>query len=87
MVGKPSILFADELIGNLDSNNSEVVMQLLDELYKDGATICMVTHDLCYACYVIRSIHLFDGRVVEEEESAARTRDERALQESGYEIS
>jgi putative ABC transport system ATP-binding protein len=87
VVGKPSILLADEPTGNLDSNNSEAVMQLLDELHKDGATICMVTHDPRYARYATRSIHLFDGRVVEEEEGAARVREEQALQESGYEIS
>ena len=87
VVGKPSILLADEPTGNLDSNNSEAVMQLLDELHKDGATICMVTHDPRYARYATRSIHLFDGRVVEEEESAARSRDEQALEESGYQIS
>ena len=87
VVGKPSILLADEPTGNLDSNNGEAVMELLDELHKDGATICMVTHDPRYARYANRSIHLFDGRVVEEEESAARSRDEQALQESGYQIS
>jgi putative ABC transport system ATP-binding protein len=87
VVGKPSILLADEPTGNLDSNNSEAVMQLLDELHKEGATICMVTHDPRYARYAKRSVHLFDGRVVEEEEGAARQREEQALQESGYEIS
>jgi putative ABC transport system ATP-binding protein len=87
VVGKPSILLADEPTGNLDSNNSEAVMQLLDELHKDGATICMVTHDPRYARYASRSIHLFDGRVVEEDEGATRVKEEQALQESGYQIS
>jgi putative ABC transport system ATP-binding protein len=66
VVGKPSILLADEPTGNLDSNNSEQVMGLLDELHKEGATICMVTHDPRYAAHADRSVHLFDGRVVEE---------------------
>ena len=64
--GSPSILLADEPTGNLDSTNSEAVMDLLKELHKGGATICMVTHDPRYARHADRSIHLFDGRVVEE---------------------
>src|SRR5829696_4578521 len=66
VVGKPSILLADEPTGNLDSRNSESVMGLLQELHRDGATIIMVTHDPRYALHAERSIHLFDGRVVEE---------------------
>ena len=64
--GEPSILLADEPTGNLDSKNGEAVMGLLSELHKAGATICMVTHDDRYAKHAERTIHLFDGRVVEE---------------------
>src|SRR5437868_14187389 len=64
--GKPSILLADEPTGNLDSRNGEAVMQLLAELHREGATICMVTHDPRYAQLAERSITLFDGRIVEE---------------------
>jgi putative ABC transport system ATP-binding protein len=64
--GQPSILLADEPTGNLDSKNGEAVMELLRELHKAGATICMVTHDARYASHAERTIHLFDGRVVEE---------------------
>src|SRR5262249_24016289 len=64
--GSPSILLADEPTGNLDSKNGEAVMELLRELHREGATICMVTHDPRYARVAERSIHLFDGRVVEE---------------------
>jgi putative ABC transport system ATP-binding protein len=64
--GKPSILLADEPTGNLDSKNGEAVMTLLDELHREGATICMVTHDPRFARHADRQIHLFDGRVVEE---------------------
>jgi putative ABC transport system ATP-binding protein len=64
--GKPSILLADEPTGNLDSNNSEAVMDLLKELHQEGATICMVTHDSRYAGIADRTIHLVDGRIVEE---------------------
>ena len=66
LVGEPSILLADEPTGNLDSANGQAVMDLLKELHRTGATICMVTHDPRYALYADRSIHLFDGRIVEE---------------------
>jgi putative ABC transport system ATP-binding protein len=64
--GEPSILLADEPTGNLDSKNGEAVMDLLKELHQSGSTICMVTHDARYASHAARTIHLFDGRVVEE---------------------
>jgi putative ABC transport system ATP-binding protein len=64
--GEPSILLADEPTGNLDSKNGEAVMDLLAALHKTGATICMVTHDVRYASHAERTIHLFDGRVVEQ---------------------
>jgi putative ABC transport system ATP-binding protein len=66
LAGKPSILLADEPTGNLDSKNGEAVMQLLAELHREGATICMVTHDDRFAGHAQRALHLFDGRVVEE---------------------
>ncbi len=66
LVGDPLILLADEPTGNLDSKNGEAVMELMTELHRGGATICMVTHDPRYEAYADRSIHLFDGRVVEE---------------------
>jgi putative ABC transport system ATP-binding protein len=64
--GSPSILLADEPTGNLDSRNAEAVMDLLRDLHREGATICMVTHDPRFARHAERQIHLFDGRVVEE---------------------
>src|SRR5229473_1104890 len=66
VAGSPSILLADEPTGNLDSKNGEAVMELLRELHREGATICMVTHDPRFARHAERGIHLFDGRVVEE---------------------
>ena len=66
LVGRPSILLADEPTGNLDSQNGEAVMSLLQELHREGATICMVTHDPRYARHAERTVHLFDGRIVEE---------------------
>ena len=66
--GKPSILLADEPTGNLDSRNGEAVMELLQNLHREGATICMVTHDPRFAKHAEREVHLFDGKVVAEEE-------------------
>jgi putative ABC transport system ATP-binding protein len=71
LAGRPSIMLADEPTGNLDSANGEAVMSLLSELHKEGATICMVTHDPRYARCAERSITLFDGRIVEETLTAA----------------
>jgi putative ABC transport system ATP-binding protein len=70
LVGEPSILLADEPTGNLDSKNGEAVMELLRDLHRAGSTICMVTHDNRFARHAERTIHLFDGRVVSEEEAA-----------------
>ena len=67
LAGKPSILLADEPTGNLDSKNGEAVMDLLGGLHKEGATICMVTHDPRFSRHAQRTIHLFDGRIVEDE--------------------
>ncbi len=63
--GNPLILLADEPTGNLDSKNGEAVMELLDDLHKQGATICMVTHDPRYAEHAERIVHLFDGRLAD----------------------
>jgi putative ABC transport system ATP-binding protein len=65
VAGEPAMLLADEPTGNLDSKSGEAVMDLLHELHRAGATICMVTHDPRYARHAQRNIHLFDGRVVE----------------------
>jgi putative ABC transport system ATP-binding protein len=64
--GDPAVLLADEPTGNLDSRNGEAVMELMRELHRAGATLCMVTHDPRYARHADRTIHLFDGRIVEE---------------------
>jgi putative ABC transport system ATP-binding protein len=71
VAGAPAILLADEPTGNLDSRNSEAVMDLLRELHRGGATICMVTHDARYARHADRVIDLFDGRVVNEPTAVA----------------
>jgi putative ABC transport system ATP-binding protein len=66
VAGDPAILLADEPTGNLDSHNSEAVMDLLRDLHRAGSTICMVTHDARYARHADRVIDLFDGRVADE---------------------
>src|SRR5262245_34014134 len=71
VAGKPLILLADEPTGNLDSKSGEAVMELLRELHRDGSTLCMVTHDPRYARHADRTVHLFDGRVVDEIAGAA----------------
>lgn len=66
--GSPSILLADEPTGNLDSKNGDAVMELLHNLHREGSTICMVTHDPRFAAQAERIVHLFDGKVVSEDE-------------------
>jgi len=68
LAGHPSILLADEPTGNLDSRNGDAVMELLQNLHREGATICMVTHDPRFAKHAQREVHLFDGKVVAEED-------------------
>src|SRR5574341_490876 len=67
LAGDPAIMLADEPTGNLDSANGEAVMELLRELHRGGTTICMVTHDPRFARYAQRAVHLFDGRVVDDQ--------------------
>ena len=74
LAGKPAVLLADEPTGNLDSKNGDSVMQLLAELHKGGATIVMVTHDTRFARHADRTIHIFDGRVVQEQMETDPTR-------------
>ena len=73
IAAEPSILLADEPTGNLDSTNGEMVMDLLRELHKDGATICMVTHDPRYASHADRLVYLADGSIVKEESNVTVT--------------
>jgi len=72
VAGDPLILLADEPTGNLDSKNGDAVMDLLRELNRSGATICMVTHNPDYARQATRNVNLFDGRVVEDTRAADR---------------
>ena len=66
VVANPKLILADEPTGNLDSKNGQEVMNLLNELNKEGTTIVMVTHSQHDASYASRIINLFDGQVVTE---------------------
>jgi putative ABC transport system ATP-binding protein len=66
LAGAPAVLLADEPTGNLDSKNGDAVMELLQSLHRTGSTILMVTHDTRFARHADRTVHMFDGRVVEE---------------------
>jgi len=66
IVTRPHLLLADEPTGNLDSLHGEEVMNILDELNKDGMTIVMVTHSHHDASYSRRIVHLFDGQIINE---------------------
>jgi len=67
VAGAPGVLLADEPTGSLDSKSGDGVMDLLDELHARGTTICIVTHNHDYARRARRAIHLFDGRVVDDQ--------------------
>jgi putative ABC transport system ATP-binding protein len=83
IVGDPAIVLADEPTGNLDSKNGQAVMDLLRELHQSGATICMVTHDPRFTRYAERTVHLFDGRIVEETHVRGA---EEELRQSGFQM-
>ncbi len=84
VVGRPSLLLADEPTGNLDSRNGEAVMELLSDLHSQGATICMVTHDPRFARHAQRTIHLFDGRIVDENTEAELIREAKQSAAEGH---
>jgi len=65
LAGEPRLLLADEPTGNLDSHMARSVMDLLEELHRDGATIVMVTHDMQLAARAQRHVHVMDGQVVD----------------------
>ncbi|MEH6418606.1 ABC transporter ATP-binding protein [Pseudomonas sp. CGJS7] len=79
LVGRPSILLADEPTGNLDSKNGESVMQLLKELHLAGSTLCMVTHDPRYTEWADRQVFMFDGRIVSGSVDASTPLDSPAM--------
>ncbi|TMP29409.1 ABC transporter ATP-binding protein [Pseudoalteromonas rubra] len=73
IAGEPAIILADEPTGNLDSKNAAAVMTLLDTLHHNGATICMVTHDMSSALRTGRIIEMKDGAIVSDSPTSARS--------------
>jgi len=71
LAGEPRLLLADEPTGNLDSAMARSVMELLEELNREGATIVMVTHDPQLAARAQRNVHVIDGQVVDLSAEAA----------------
>jgi putative ABC transport system ATP-binding protein len=70
LIAEPRVLLADEPTGNLDSETSQQIMQLFDEIHADGTTVIVVTHDEQVAAHATRRIHLADGRVVSDVRTA-----------------
>jgi len=65
LAGRPKLLLADEPTGNLDTQMARAVMELIEEVHRDGATIVMVTHDPELAARTQRNVHIVDGQVVD----------------------
>ncbi|MGZ3695237.1 MAG: ABC transporter ATP-binding protein, partial [Bdellovibrionota bacterium] len=65
LILKPKYIFADEPTGNLDSENGELVMNILRDVNKNGTTVCLVTHDPDFASMAHREIFLIDGRIAD----------------------
>jgi putative ABC transport system ATP-binding protein len=72
LVGKPSILLADEPTGNLDSRTSEEIMALFDEVHRSGQTVVVVTHEPDIAAHCRRTLRVSDGRIVEDRQNPPR---------------
>ena len=68
LVNNPSIILADEPTGNLDSKSGHEIMEILNQLYEDGNTIILVTHEDDIAQHARRIIRLFDGKIIEDSE-------------------
>jgi putative ABC transport system ATP-binding protein len=67
LICNPSILLADEPTGNLDTKTSEGILKLFDQLYSEGQTIIVVTHEETVACHAKRIIRMSDGRIYSDQ--------------------
>ncbi|MDQ3951962.1 MAG: ABC transporter ATP-binding protein [Actinomycetota bacterium] len=72
LAGDPAIVWADEPTGNLDTETAGTIVELLQELNRDGLTLVLVTHDPAIGSRAVRLIHMRDGAIVSEERPAAR---------------
>jgi putative ABC transport system ATP-binding protein len=68
LVGRPAIVLADEPTGNLDSSAGAAILELLEELNSEGATIVVITHDREMAAGLPRQVQMLDGRIVADRE-------------------
>ncbi len=73
LVGRPSLLLADEPTGNLDSRTSAEIMALFDELHAQGQTVVVVTHEPDIAAHCHRTVRVNDGKIVEDRINPSRT--------------
>jgi putative ABC transport system ATP-binding protein len=74
LVGQPAIVLADEPTGNLDSVTGEAILELIEELHTEGATIVLITHDQSIAARMPRLVEMLDGRIVKDTQARpART--------------
>lgn len=71
LVGRPAILLADEPTGNLDSQTSQEIMALIDQVHQEGQTVIMVTHEPDIAAHCERVIRLADGRIESDTRNGA----------------
>ena len=69
LINSPSIILADEPTGNLDTHTSVEIMRLFDEIYRNGNTVIVVTHEEDIAAYAHRVIRLRDGRIESDTEN------------------
>jgi putative ABC transport system ATP-binding protein len=72
LIGEPAIVLADEPTGNLDSASGEAIVELLESLNGEGATIVVITHDRDLAADLPRQVEVLDGRIVADSDAPAR---------------
>jgi len=70
LINTPSIIIADEPTGNLDSNDSRLIMELLSDIHKDGTTILIVTHNPELTRYATRVVYMRDGMIIHDEQTS-----------------
>ncbi len=74
IVNKPSVIFADEPTGNLDSKTGEQIMNIIQKLHESGRTIILITHETSAASYAQRTIKLKDGKLVSDRKRTSRAK-------------
>lgn len=75
LVGEPSLILADEPTGNLDSRSGKEIMMLLHNLYEEGNTIVLITHDNNVAMEAPRQVQISDGKIIKDSGGEAEYED------------